>query len=532
MINHLKKGLASAILALSLFAFFNAPPVNATGIFLTNEYLQIAPTETYGAIVYDGKRETLLASDVFNFNPLIGWNFVWLIPVPSRPTVDIVNSELIAQIEKLANPDNEPETTKTRGVSLMSARVFEPKPGLKDLKSWLAEGGYFIPKRLGPAMDEYTNKGWYMVAVLVDGIHIQRDASEGLTLNVVHTMPVKISFDTNTIIYPMQFTAVEPDIDSAAATLIYGQKSEQVLGIKDAEIDALLARKSANLYPHLPLGHINYKTEFFIIGEDQAQAPDFTSVSQTSIDGQKFGKGSWNAFFLELPRKHLTLTHLRQLKHLEELGDVTVALKSSFWPLGIANLFTVSLFPGQVSLLFWAMLLVIFLVGIFVGKKLKIPMTQIQFISRYRRYIAAFTLAIAFGVAVLFYRGDTGAKMRANIGTVIPGDTQKSGMPGMENMSDPNGVKLSNAREIFIDSGDFFFSPKSITLRAGERVILRIRSKGLHTFTLDKLGINVETPDGEVTNVEFTPVQRGSFEFYCDIPGHRRDGQIGTLIVQ
>jgi len=94
-----------------------------------------------------------------------------------------------------------------------------------------------------------------------------------------------------------------------------------------------------------------------------------------------------------------------------------------------------------------------------------------------------------------------------------------------------NQIK-GNEQMVMMNSAPFSFSPKEIRAKVGQSVIVHVAAQGQHTFTIDELGVNVETPNGRTTAVEFTPNQKGAFTFYCAIPGHRESGQIGTLTVE
>ena len=85
--------------------------------------------------------------------------------------------------------------------------------------------------------------------------------------------------------------------------------------------------------------------------------------------------------------------------------------------------------------------------------------------------------------------------------------------------------------EATIDSQLFLFIPDVIEVKTGEKAKLHIRSSGDHTFVINELGVNVQTPAGKTTTVEFTPNQKGAFKYYCSIPGHREAGMEGTLVV-
>jgi plastocyanin len=51
-----------------------------------------------------------------------------------------------------------------------------------------------------------------------------------------------------------------------------------------------------------------------------------------------------------------------------------------------------------------------------------------------------------------------------------------------------------------------------------------------HTFTIDALHVNVDTPIGADRRVTFSAAA-GTYEFYCRVPGHRAAGMKGTLKV-
>ena len=87
------------------------------------------------------------------------------------------------------------------------------------------------------------------------------------------------------------------------------------------------------------------------------------------------------------------------------------------------------------------------------------------------------------------------------------------------------------ASEATIDSQLFLFIPDVVEVKTGEKVKFHIRSSGDHTFVINELGVNVQTPAGKTTTVEFTPNQKGAFKYYCSIPGHREAGMEGTLVV-
>jgi len=114
--------------------------------------------------------------------------------------------------------------------------------------------------------------------------------------------------------------------------------------------------------------------------------------------------------------------------------------------------------------------------------------------------------------------------------TVIPKDS----MTQDQNLAAPQSSDTSSTPEdgvIKMNSGGFFFAPNTLQAKVGEEVNIDITSTGLHTFTIDELGVDVPTQDGITTRVTFTPNKAGTYTYYCAIPGHKEAGQIGTLTV-
>lgn len=542
MVSLFKKLLACCLAgaASGIFVVFGISTAHAAGTFLTNDYLQVAPTETKAAIFHDGKRETLIVSETFSFNPLLGSNFIWLIPVPSAPEVELITSDFFAQVEKLSKADTAPDTLRTRGVSLMHSKTFAPGKGFSDMRTWVANQGYFIPKRLNPSLSEYEKNGWYLVAVLVDGIHIQRDASESLTIDTVRTFPVKISFDTEVPVNPLRLASIEPDIDAPAATLFYGVSSEKVLGVKDVEIDALLSKQSANRFPRLPLGASNIKIDIFVFAKSAASAEGLSAASEMRIDGRKFGKGTWNAFYLDLPPEDLILTHLEGFRHVEDLDDISVITANA--GIGAERSFAAagSLFLKKTDFITVLFIFLSFLLGTFLGRKQsrifracndwkkRLPVLLESGETNKRVSFSVFTIALVIGLGLVFFdRGDGAGKKQEAQNSASP----VSDMSAAAAIPDMNMNGAVNGREIAVVSDDFSFSPRNITVKSGERAVLHVNSSGLHSFTVKELGIHIQTPAG-VTDVAFTPVKKGIFDIYCDMPGHQEAGHAGTLTVE
>lgn len=100
---------------------------------------------------------------------------------------------------------------------------------------------------------------------------------------------------------------------------------------------------------------------------------------------------------------------------------------------------------------------------------------------------------------------------------------------GEETTMDTTGV-----RTITVEAGSFYYKPAEIRVKKGQKVKIVMNSVDMmHDFNIDELGVKLPiTKSGETNTVEFTPDKVGQFEYYCSVGQHRKNGQVGTLIVE
>jgi uncharacterized cupredoxin-like copper-binding protein len=112
------------------------------------------------------------------------------------------------------------------------------------------------------------------------------------------------------------------------------------------------------------------------------------------------------------------------------------------------------------------------------------------------------------------------------------------------------------AAVVRIELSEYAFSPAQVTLKAGTAVTLKVVNKGraTHMFTsqyLSSQDLEIEGADMEVdapngvkyvklqpgksAEIKFTPTQKGTFDFSCDVKTggrtHRDRGMKGQLVV-
>ena len=83
-----------------------------------------------------------------------------------------------------------------------------------------------------------------------------------------------------------------------------------------------------------------------------------------------------------------------------------------------------------------------------------------------------------------------------------------------------------------ITSYDIYFEPKEVTIPANTDVTFVLPNEGVtpHNFSIDELGVSVDQTPGETYEVVIN-APAGTYEFYCNVPGHKAAGMVGTLIV-
>jgi uncharacterized cupredoxin-like copper-binding protein len=90
----------------------------------------------------------------------------------------------------------------------------------------------------------------------------------------------------------------------------------------------------------------------------------------------------------------------------------------------------------------------------------------------------------------------------------------------------------SGEQEITVTAHDIYFDPAELHVKAGKvKFVLPNEGAAEHDFSIDDLGIQVNMPAGATQTLE-ADLPAGTYEYYCNIPGHKDAGMIGTLVVE
>lgn len=145
------------------------------------------------------------------------------------------------------------------------------------------------------------------------------------------------------------------------------------------------------------------------------------------------------------------------------------------------------------------------------------------------------TLVLLTGVVVV---GGVGYFALQNSKNSAPAETKMEVSPSPEAITSPSSetgaMPAEAAKEFTVEGSKFSFSVKEIKVKKGDKVRVTFTNKdGVHDWRLDEFSAatkQIEAGQSEI--VEFTANQAGTFEYYCSVGQHRKNGMAGKLIVE
>ncbi len=328
---------AVSLLTFIIIFFSNISPVNA-GLILSEGHVQLATSKIEAAIFKKDNTQTIIESIEFTYNPTNSWNPVLLLATPSRPEVEIfkdnnffINLQNLTQnnfskksfLSKLIYPDIYEEKFKSpptfsRPVSIVAINVFDPQSP-ESLATWIRENSYVLPKNSQNIISKYQNNGWYFITLNLDLEHTENKSRDKLLVNQGHSVPIKLKFNTQNIIFPQFLTSIEPDYDSLETPFIerwYGSTLENLGAQKDEKIDLMLSKPSQYKYPQLPLDLVYLKTDLYVFDNHKTDASGFTTLYADKVSAKKFN--------IQTETSKPWLTKLTSFTPFIQLKDVTL----------------------------------------------------------------------------------------------------------------------------------------------------------------------------------------------------------------
>ncbi len=113
---------------------------------------------------------------------------------------------------------------------------------------------------------------------------------------------------------------------------------------------------------------------------------------------------------------------------------------------------------------------------------------------------------------------------------------QNTGNPPTSTISNPTETAPAGAtvKNFNVSGINFSFAPSEIRVKKGDTVRITFKStSGMHDFKIDEFQAAtkvIRATDAEEV-IEFVADRTGTFEYYCSVGEHRKNGMKGKLIV-
>lgn len=204
----------------------------ADGMLIARPNDIINETDQKAVIWHDGKTQTLILSITFKGD---ADEFAWIIPVPSKPEVDAGVDEIFTALTQLTNisysdtgsfigsvnfaPGGMEKSTvtviETKKVDIYDIAVLTAKD-TTDLRKWLEDNDFTYPESREHLLKSYVNKDWYFVAAKIN----TKSLSLARGLKTGHATPLKLTFESEKIVYPLKISGMESYIPTTTGQVI------------------------------------------------------------------------------------------------------------------------------------------------------------------------------------------------------------------------------------------------------------------------------------------------------------------------
>ncbi|HHD92198.1 MAG TPA: DUF2330 domain-containing protein, partial [Candidatus Portnoybacteria bacterium] len=157
-------------------------------------------------------------------------DFAWIIPVPSRPKIERSSDELFTSLNDLTKIERDWERPvplinggrilknesspvivwETKKVEYYDLAVLSANDS-HSLVNWLNQNGYHYPKEYDYILNDYIKNNWFFVAAKID-LNVAQNQDINQQIKTGHLIPLKISFPTSRIVYPLRISSIQTKI--------------------------------------------------------------------------------------------------------------------------------------------------------------------------------------------------------------------------------------------------------------------------------------------------------------------------------
>ena len=184
----------------------------------------VRPGQQRAVIFFEDNTQTMVLSEGFVGNAK---DLVWIIPSPTKPEVIKSKESVLTNVANLARQKyyskiGYMELTSSisgnmmdKGVVLIESKQVDYydvdillATNSQDLIDWFHENDYIYPQEYSHVLNYYISKGWYFTAIKVSpdaqkATDVMQDLKEG------NPTPIKMTFLTDKIVYPLKISSVE-----------------------------------------------------------------------------------------------------------------------------------------------------------------------------------------------------------------------------------------------------------------------------------------------------------------------------------
>ncbi|MGH2522562.1 MAG: cupredoxin domain-containing protein [Anaerolineales bacterium] len=96
------------------------------------------------------------------------------------------------------------------------------------------------------------------------------------------------------------------------------------------------------------------------------------------------------------------------------------------------------------------------------------------------------------------------------------------------------GGGSQQTQSVTIQGADIKYDITALTGKVGQPIKVTLQNTGAleHSFVIDELNVKIEgVQAGQSGEATFTPQSAGTYEYYCNVVGHKEAGMTGTLTV-
>ena len=207
-------------------------PALADGAFFALLGDDIFQPSQKAIILYENNREDLILAVKYEGN---ADEFAWVIPVPNYPDIDVSDPDLFWELSEITTEGLPVRTGCARFIPLplspmvqvLERTIIGPYDvailSAQDptaLVDWLNSNGYSFPEEGEKILDDYITKEWYFVATRIN----TGEEATGLAVGTIE--PLKLSFESDEIIYPLRITSLS---SKASEVLLYVFADQKVV---------------------------------------------------------------------------------------------------------------------------------------------------------------------------------------------------------------------------------------------------------------------------------------------------------------